>query len=174
MAIPITRAGGSAGPCVLAGWRGLQGSKQVGTGRCAEDAGSWKGTRVGNLSRRNGLETSEVESRDAARDPLPTSRRQPRQARSLCPASLPCCWLHSSPALVSSATLLRHLGPPSASAALLPLPATHPLACLLPRWQRQHGCFPGLLIFITRRSAVPAPERVLGTSSILLPPFCYA
>lgn len=51
--------------------------------------------------------------------------------------------------------------------------ACHPLAHLLPCWQ-WCDCFPGLLIFITQRSAVPTPKRVLGTGSSILPPFCYA
>lgn len=131
MVIPITRAGGSAGPCFLAGWRGLRWSQWVRARRCAEDAGSWKGTQVGNLSRGKGLESSEVESRAAARDPLPTSQCQPCQACSLCPATLPCCRLHSPPALVGSASPVRCLGPPIGFGSAAPA-ARHPPARLPP------------------------------------------
>lgn len=47
VAIPITSS--STGPCMLAEQCGLRWSLWVGTGRCAEDEGSWKGRSGGKL-----------------------------------------------------------------------------------------------------------------------------
>lgn len=122
--------------------------------------GSWEGTRVGNCPKGKGCKLLKWEAgRQGSSPSICVSTDRPA------PSSRPC----SGPARAGCSALL--LGPLSSGSAA-PV-ACHPFACLLPCWQRC-DCFPGLLIFITRRSAVPTPERVLGTGSSILPPFCYA